>query len=320
MGFEPLINVLKSLISNHSHSEGWVNYFFEPDLVYYCVYLRTREFRFSRVFPHVEMHEKSCIPARFSPRKFTNPLVNWHAEIHFPAWISACGNTPKNEYFRTLGNPQFLVYFHMRKCTISCEFPHGESRIFAGADLHILLCISTCGNSLKTVQIRVFTLNCVSPHAVIHQNLCKSAQRIYTFSGAFPQVEIHNYKCISTHAENQILVNFLVLGNSHFLVYFRMRFFSLSNLGRCSIRLYSIFWVTSISFMLPYLLYWSTTWGNTLFLMREFTVPCVNPQAEIHFSTWRKSHNSVNLHMWKYTAPCVYPQAEIHFSTWRNSH
>ena len=24
MGFEPLINVLKSLISNHSHSEGWV--------------------------------------------------------------------------------------------------------------------------------------------------------------------------------------------------------------------------------------------------------------------------------------------------------
>ena len=154
----------------------------------------------------------SCIPARFSPWKFTNPLVNWHAEIHIPARISACGNTPKNEYFRTLGNPQFLVYFHMRKCTISCEFPHGERRISAGADLHILLCISTCGNSLKTVQIRVrgntlflmweFTLNCVSPHAVIHQNLCKSAQRIYTFSSAFPQVEIHNYKCRSTYAEN----------------------------------------------------------------------------------------------------------------------
>ena len=93
---------------------------------------------------------------------------------------------------------------------ISCDFPHGEKRISAGADLHILMCISTCCNSLKTVQIHIrgntlflmweFTLNCVSPHAVIHQNLCKSAQRIlYAFSGAFPQVEIHNYKCIHIH-------------------------------------------------------------------------------------------------------------------------
>ena len=126
---------------------------------------------------------------------------------------------------------------------------------FRGADLHIILCISTCGNSLKTVQIRVsgntlflmwtFTLNCVSPHAVIHQKMCKSvqriytffgvlphaeihqkmcksAQRIYTFLGAFPQVEIHNYKCISSYAENKSLVNFLVLGNTPFLVYIRM--------------------------------------------------------------------------------------------------
>ena len=171
-----------------------------------------REFTFPGVFPHVEIPEKLCIPTHFSPWKFTNLLVNWHVEIHFPARISACGNAPKNEYFRTMGNPQFLVYFRMRKCTISCEFPHGERRISGGADLHILLCISTCGNSLKTVQICVrgytlflmweFTLNCVSPHAVIHQNLCKSAQRIYTFSSAFPQVEIHNYKCRSTYAEN----------------------------------------------------------------------------------------------------------------------
>ena len=197
------------------------------------VYFHMREFTFPRPFPHVEIPPKSCIPARFFPRKFTNPLVNWHAETHFPARISACGNTPKNEYFRTLGNPQFLVYFNVRKCTISCEFLHWEKRISAGADLHILLCISTCGNSLKTMKIRVrgntlflmweFILNCVSPHAVIHQNLCKSAQRIYTFSGAFPQVEIHNYKCIFSYAENRILVNFLVFGNSHFLVYIRMR-------------------------------------------------------------------------------------------------
>ena len=192
-----------------------------------------RDLTFPHVFPHVEIPEKLCIPTRFSLRKFTNPLVQWHEEIHFPAWISACGNTPKNEHFCKLGNPQILVYFHMRKCTISCEFPHGEKRISARADLHILLCISTWGSSLKTVQIRVrgntlflmweFTFTCVSPHAVIHQNLCKSAQRIYTFSGAFPQVEIHSYKCLSSYLEYEILVNFLVLGSSHFLVYIRIR-------------------------------------------------------------------------------------------------
>ena len=177
-------------------------------LVYYRMYFPAQEFTFPRVFPHLEIPEKACIPVRFSPRKFTNPLLNWHAEIHFPARNTTCGNTPKYEYFRMMGNPQFLVYFHMRECTIAWELPRGEKRISAGADLHILLCISTCGNSLKTVQIRVrgntlflmweFTVNCVSPHAAIHQNLCLSAQRIYTFSGAFPQVEIHNYKCITS--------------------------------------------------------------------------------------------------------------------------
>ena len=202
--------------SNSKHRAS-VELFFEPDLVYTPshMYFRTREFTFPHVFPHVEIPEKSCIPARLSSRKFTNPLVNWHAEIRFPAQISACGNTPTDEYFLPLGNPQFLVYFRVWKCKILCEFPHGEKRISAGVDLHILLCISTCGNSLKTVQIRIhrntlflmweFILNCVS------------------LSGAFSQVEIHNYKCISTYMENQILVNILVLGNSHFLVYIRMR-------------------------------------------------------------------------------------------------
>ena len=155
-----------------------------------------RKYTFPLEFPHVEIHPKMSISARW--------------EIHNFWCISTCGNARSH------------VNFHM-----------GEKCISAGADLHILLCISTCGNSLKTVQIRVrgntlflmweFTFNCVSPHAVIHQNLCKSAQRIYTFSGSFPQVEIHNYKCISTHAEYQILVNFLVLGNSYFLVYIRKR-------------------------------------------------------------------------------------------------
>ena len=132
-----------------------------------------------------------------------------------------------------LENSQFCVHLRMWKYTNLCEYPHVEKRISPCADLHILLCISTCGNSLKTVQIRVrgntlflvkeFTLNCVSPHAVIHKKLCISAQRIYAFLGAFPQVEIHNCKCKSSYAENQSLVNFLVLGNSPFLVYIRMR-------------------------------------------------------------------------------------------------
>ena len=203
-----------------------------------------RYYTFPRVFPHAGIHTSACISTCGNPRKNVYSRTFFPAEIHKSACKLTCGNSlsrsnfrlwkyTKNEYFRTLGNPQFLVYFHVRKCTVSCEFPHGEKRISAGADLHILLCISTCGNSLKTVQIRVrgntlflmweFTSNCVSLHAVIHQNLCKSAQRIYTFSVAFPQVEIHNYECISSYAENQILVNFLVLGNSHFLVYIRMR-------------------------------------------------------------------------------------------------
>ena len=154
------------------------------------------------VFPHVFPLGNSRIRLLIDVQKFTSPLEFPHVEIHQKMSIYCC----------TLGNPQLLVYFHMRKFMISCEFPHGDRRISAGADLHILLCISTCGNSLKTVQIRVrgntlflmweFTLNCVSLLAVIHQNLCKSARQIYTFSSAFPQVEIHNYKCRSTYAEN----------------------------------------------------------------------------------------------------------------------
>ena len=109
----------------------------------------------------------------------------------FPLEISACAKTPKNEYFGTLmGNPQFLVYstcgnaqshvnFHMGKSifplvriyTYFCEFPH--------AVIHLKLQIRVRGNALFLMWELI--LNCVSPHTVIHQNLCKSAQRIYTF-------------------------------------------------------------------------------------------------------------------------------------------
>ena len=122
--------------------------------------------------------------------------ISPHWEIHNFWCISACGNAPSNVNFQL------------------------EKRISTCADLRIFLCISTSGNLLKTVQIRIcrntlflmreFSLSSISTHVVIHQTLCKSAQRKYTFSGAFPQVEIHNYKCMSSYAENQILVNFLV--------------------------------------------------------------------------------------------------------------
>ena len=134
-----------------------------------------RKFTFPLEFPHVEIHQKMSISARW--------------EIHNFWCISTCGNARSHVNFH-MGKG---VFPPARIYTYFCVFPHA-------------------GNSLKTVQIRVrgntlflmweFTLNCVSPHAVIHQNLCKSAQRIYTFSSAFPQVEIHNYKCRSTYAEN----------------------------------------------------------------------------------------------------------------------
>ena len=140
-----------------------------------------------------------CISTCGNPKKIMYSRMFSPAEIHKCACKLKCGNSLSRSNFRTWkytkklvfphNFPQFLVYFRTRKCTISCEFPHGEKRISAGVDLHILLCISTFGNSLfKTVQIRIrrntlflmweFTLNCLSPHAVTHQNLCKSTQRI----------------------------------------------------------------------------------------------------------------------------------------------
>ena len=206
------------------------------------------------VLPHAVIHLSACISARgnshirvyFRMRKSATKRVFPHvfpAEIHKCACKLTCGNSLSRSNFRMWKYTKKCVFPHVGNFTIFGVFPHAEihdlmwistcgNAYFRGEDLHILLCISTCGNSLKTVQIRVrgntlflmwtFTLNCVSPHAVIHQKMCKSAQQIYTFLGAFPQVEIHNYKCKSSYAENQSLVNFLVLGNTPFLVYIRM--------------------------------------------------------------------------------------------------
>ena len=170
----------------------------------------------------------------------------------------------------------------MWKYTNLCEYPHVEKRISPCADLHIFLCISTCGNSLKTVQIRVsgntlflvkeFTLNCVSPHAVIHQKLCISTQRIYAFLGAFPQVEIHNCKCKSPYAENQSLLNFL-------------RFWE--------IHLFSCISAWDFSS-------WGNSHGTVYLRMQEFTELCESPHSGI-------THFRVHFHKWKFTIIRVYP-------------
>ena len=130
----------------------------------------------------------------FSPWKFTNPLVNWHAEIHFPARISACG-TPNNEYFHTLGNPQFLVYFHMRNARSHVNFHMGKG-IFPPA--------------------RIYTYFCVFSHAVIHLKLCKSASADIHFSSCgnshstvYLRMRLYTKICVNSHS-----------GYTHFLVHF----------------------------------------------------------------------------------------------------
>ena len=117
-----------------------------------------------------------------------------HAVIHLSTCISARGNSHFHVYFRMWKSLKNRVFPHVFPAEI-----HKSACKLTYIDLHILLCISACGNSLKIMQIRVrrntlflmweFTFNYVSPHAVIHQNLCKSAQRIYTFS-----VDFHKWK------------------------------------------------------------------------------------------------------------------------------
>ena len=158
-----------------------------------------------------------------------------------------------------------------------CEYPRVEKRISPCADLHILLCISTCSNSLKTVQIRVrgntlflvkeFTLNCVSPHAVIHQKLCISAQRIYAFLGAFPQVA-HTIVSVNPH-----------------------------------MRKIKVWWISS-SWEI-HLFSCTSAWGNTLFLMREFTRNSVSTHAGIHWTLWKSTQRN-------YTFSGALPQVEVH--------
>ena len=168
-----------------------------------------RYYTFPRVFPHAGIH----ISTRGNPRKIMYSCTNFTKlhEIHESTCKLTCRNSLSRSNFRmwkytkkwvweihnfwcvsTCRNAQSHVNFHMGKSvflpvwiyTYFCVFPHAVI-------------------SLKTLQIRVrgntlflmweFTLNCVSLHAVIHQNLCKSAQRIYTVLGAFPRVEIHKY-------------------------------------------------------------------------------------------------------------------------------
>ena len=193
-------------------------------------------------------------------------LVDTWMEVHDLMWISTCGNA----YFR-------------------------------GADLHILLCISTCGNSLKTVQIRVrgntlflmwtFTLNCVSPHAVIHQKMCKSAQRIYTHFLVYYRMRRYTKKCANPHS-----------GYTHFWVHFHKWKFTIISVNP-HMRKIKVWWISS-SWEI-HLFSCISAWGNTLFLMREFAWNSVSPHVVIHWTLWKSTQRN-------YTFSGAPPQVEIH--------
>ena len=184
------------------------------------------------VLPHAVIHLSACISARgnshirvyFRMRKYTRICEFPRAEIHAERCITACGNT-LNQVQKNSGYTHFWVHFHKWKITIISVNPHMRKIkvwwISSSWEIHLFSCISAWGNTL--FLMREFAWNSVSPHAVIHWTLWKSTQRNYTFSGALPQLEIHNNKSISSYAETYILVNFLILENSHFLVYIRMR-------------------------------------------------------------------------------------------------
>ena len=121
-------------------------------------------------FPLVEVHPKMCNSAVWIFTKFSEFP---HAEIHCSVWIPSWGK----------------VYYLMRIYTRKGEFP--KTRKFnklwfsTYEDLHLQLCISTCGNAPKNAYIRCadihnfwcitacgdtqFNVNlCVFPHAEMH--------------------------------------------------------------------------------------------------------------------------------------------------------
>jgi hypothetical protein len=130
-------------------------------------------------------------------RKFTNPLVFPHVDIHRFPWISAPKNTRKftDPLILTNGNTPFRLYFHMWKYTNVCVFPRERKytipRELPHVDIHQFVCISTCADILNSAWISArgkFADFGVFPHG-----------RRYTIPLEFPHVDIRWFSCIPAH-------------------------------------------------------------------------------------------------------------------------
>ena len=122
-----------------------------------------------------------------------------HAEIHCSVWIPSWGK----------------VYYLMRIYTRKGEFP--KTRKFnklwfsAYEDLHLQLCISTCGNAPKNAYIRCADIHnfwcitaCGDTQFSVNSFTRKSVlprTRICTVLSELPHVEIHKSMCKSAHWE-----------------------------------------------------------------------------------------------------------------------
>ena len=117
-----------------------------------------QKFTFPLEFPHVEMHQKMRISARW--------------EIHNFWCISTCGNARSHVNFH-IGKS---VFPPARIYTYFCAFPHAVIHLkmckstsaeytFPHVGIHIKLCISACGNTRKFVFIRTVDIHifwCIS--------------------------------------------------------------------------------------------------------------------------------------------------------------
>ena len=91
--------------------------------------------------------------------------------------FSQSGYTPRLVYYRMRHYTKKSEFPHKRKYTKSSENPRAETQEDLWKthyeDLHIIVCISTCGNTRGNVyfHMREYTRKRVLPHAVIHQIL-----------------------------------------------------------------------------------------------------------------------------------------------------
>ena len=179
-----------------------------------CKFPHMRIYSYYCEFPLVEVHPKMCNSAVWIFTKFSEFP---HAEIHCSVWIPSWGK----------------VYYLMRIYTRKGEFP--KTRKFnklwfsTYEDLHLQLCISTCGNAPKNAYIRCADIHnfwCITACGDTQFNVNSFTRksvfprtRICTVLSELPHVEIHKSMCKSAHGE----IRFSTCGYSHKFVYFHMR-------------------------------------------------------------------------------------------------